>query len=161
MTRNRDEAARRLAQSVLEAMFPLDRTAQFLGIEVVEIGPGRARARLAIGPHMTNGHGICHGGILFTLADTAFAYACNSHNRNAVAAGCAIDFIAPARVGDTLTATAVECSLAGRSGIYDVEVSDQEGRRIALFRGRSRSIAGEVVRVPQGAASVSNPPGQE
>ncbi|GAB4176780.1 MAG: hydroxyphenylacetyl-CoA thioesterase PaaI [Rhodocyclaceae bacterium] len=140
------DRALRLAQAVLEAMYPLDRTAQWLGIRILEIGPGRARAQLTIGGQMSNGHGICHGGILFALADTAFAYACNSHNRNMVAAGCTIDFIAPARSGDTLTAVASERSLTGRSGIYDVEVSNQDGQRIALFRGRSRSIAGEVVR---------------
>lgn len=147
------ERSDRLAQAVLAAMYPLDRTASSLGIEVVEIGPGRARARVVIGPDMTNGHGICHGGILFTLADTAFAYACNSHNRNAVASGCSIDFVAPARVGDTLTAAAQERALAGRSGVYDVEVTDQDGRRIALFRGRSRCIAGEVVAHPDAQPS--------
>ncbi len=150
-----EERSHRLAQAVLAAMYPLDRTARSLGIEIVEIGPGRACARLAIGADMTNGHGICHGGILFTLADTAFAYACNSHNRNAVASGCSIDFVAPARVGDTLTATARESALSGRSGVYDVEVSDQHGRCIALFRGRSRCIAGEVVAHP---APATDPP---
>jgi acyl-CoA thioesterase len=133
-----------LAQAVLRAMYPLDRTAGFLGIDVVEIGPGFARARMLVRREMTNGHGICHGGIIFTLADTAFAYSCNSHNRNAVASGCSIDFVSPAREGDILVAIARERSMAGRTGLYDVEVSDQAGKTIALFRGRSYRIAGEV-----------------
>jgi acyl-CoA thioesterase len=89
---------------------------------------------------------MCHGGFIFTLADSAFAYSCNSHNHNAVASGCTIEYLAPAHVGDVLTATAEERALAGRSGIYDIEVSNQAGKRIALFRGKSHRIQGELVK---------------
>jgi acyl-CoA thioesterase len=94
---------------------------------------------------MTNGHSTCHGGFIFTLADSAFAFACNSYNVRTVAAGCVIDFMAPAYENDQLTAEAVEQAIAGRSGVYDVAVSNQNGQRIALFRGRSRQIGGEIV----------------
>ena len=94
---------------------------------------------------MNNGHGICHGGVVFSLADSAFAFACNSRNQKTVAAGCSIDFLASARVGDDLCAETIEESLQGRTGIYDVVVTDQSGKRIALFRGRSHRVEGEVM----------------
>ena len=97
---------------------------------------------------MLNGHAICHGGFIFTLADSAFAYACNSYNLVTVASGCAIDFLAPAREGDVLTARAAERSAAGRTGVYDIDVVNQRGETIALFRGKSYRIKGHVVEAP-------------
>jgi acyl-CoA thioesterase len=93
---------------------------------------------------MTNGHGMCHGGYIFTLADSAFAFACNSHNTRTVAQHCAVTFIAPGRLGDVLTATAAEISRTGRSGITDVTVTNQAGETIAVFRGHSRSLGGAI-----------------
>lgn len=127
-------------------MYRLDRTSQFLRITLDEIRPGYARMSLTITEDMVNGHGMCHGGFIFTLADSAFAYSCNSHNHNAVASGCTIEYLAPAQVGDVLTAIGEERALAGRSGIYDIEVNNQDGKRIALFRGKSHRIQGEVVK---------------
>jgi len=138
--------AQDLAEAVGREMYRGDRTSQFLHIALDEIRPGYARMSLAITDDMVNGHGMCHGGFIFTLADSAFAYSCNSHNHNAVASGCTIEYLAPAHVGDVLTATAEERALAGRSGIYDIEVSNQDGKRIALFRGKSHRIQGELVK---------------
>jgi len=129
-----------------------DRVAEWLGIVLEEIAPGRARMTMRVRPEMVNTHGVCHGGLIFTLADTAFGYACNSHNLNTVAAGASIEFIAPARLGDALTAVAQERALTGRTGVYDVEVTDGQGRRIALFRGKSHRISGTVVPVEGGAS---------
>jgi acyl-CoA thioesterase len=100
---------------------------------------------IAVRADTRNGHDICHGGFIFTLADSAFAYACNSYNLNTVASGCAIDFLAPAREGDVLTAHAHESSASGRTGVYDIEVTHQRGEKIALFRGKSYRIKGHVV----------------
>lgn len=126
-------------------MHARDHVAQEFGIELQEIGPGFARMAMRVGPKMLNGHGICHGGLIFTLADTAFAYACNSYNQIALAASCAIEFLAPGQVDDLLTATAQEQSLTGRSGIYDVTVTNSKNERIALMRGRSQRIKGEII----------------
>ncbi|HLG52657.1 MAG TPA: hydroxyphenylacetyl-CoA thioesterase PaaI, partial [Steroidobacteraceae bacterium] len=109
------------------------------------VAPGEARVTMRIRPDMVNGHGICHGGVIFTLADSAFAFACNSHNHNTLAAGAAIEFLAPGREGDLLTAVATERWRAGRSGIYEIEVRDQRGELVALFRGRCHQIAGRLV----------------
>ena len=137
------------AQSVADAvgagMYPRDRAAQALGIEVDAIQPGGAVCRMTVRADMVQGHGTCHGGILFTLADTAFAYACNANNRVTVALGAEIAFLAPARAGEVLTATARERSRAGRTGIYDVEVRSGGGTLVALFRGTSYETRGEVV----------------
>ena len=97
---------------------------------------------------MLNGHAICHGGFIFTLADSAFAFACNSYNLTTVASGCSIDFIAPAREGDLLTAIAHERSVSGRTGVYDIEVKNQRRETIAYFRGRSYRIKGHVIEAP-------------
>lgn len=141
----------KLARAVADAMFPRDGAAHFLGVELDEIRPGYARTRLSVRREFTNGHGICHGGIIYTLADAAFAYSCNSHNHNTVASGCSIEYLAAAHVGDVLTAVAEERSLTGRTGIYDVEVTDQDSKRIALFRGKSHRIQGEVVPADAGS----------
>jgi len=137
--------ATEVAQEVGNVMWPYDNASQMLGIKLLDIGPGRAKLEMAVRPEMVNGFGICHGGIIFTLADSTFAYACNSYNKNTVASACHIDFLAPAKVGETLVAEAVEQSLAGRTGVYDITVRNPEGTAIALFRGKSYRINGEVV----------------
>ncbi|MGJ4997476.1 hydroxyphenylacetyl-CoA thioesterase PaaI [Bradyrhizobium sp. HKCCYLS3077] len=133
-----------LARACADAMWQDDRASQGLGMQIVEIGPGRATLRMTIQPHMVNGHGIAHGGFIFTLADSAFAFACNSHNDRTVAAQGSISFIRPGKLGDVLTARAHEVSRSGRSGIYDVRVTAGE-TIIAEFRGHSRSIGGTLV----------------
>lgn len=134
-----------LAEAVTAAMWSRDRTAQALGMHIESVGPGRATVSMTVRGDMVNGHHICHGGLIFTLADTAFAYACNAYNRNTVASGCNIDFVATGREGDTLQAEAVERTLAGRTGVYDVTVRDSAGKTVALFRGKSYRISGEVI----------------
>lgn len=124
-------------------MFADDTAAQHLGIEILSIAPGFARLRMAVRPEMTNGHGICHGGYIFTLADTAFAYSCNSHNQRAVAAGAQIEFLAPGHRDDIFTAEATELHRAGRTGIYDVRVTRANGELVAVFRGKSATIKGQ------------------
>ena len=133
-----------LADAAAAAMWSRDAVARALGMERVEVTPGRATLRMRVRPDMANGHHICHGGMIFTLADTAFAYACNSYNLNTVASACHIDFLAPGREGDLLEAQAVERSAAGRTGVYDVTVSVVGGKTVALFRGKSARIKGEV-----------------
>lgn len=134
-----------IAEAASRAMHERDHAAHHLGIAVTEIKPGFARLTMAVKQTMVNGHDICHGGMIFTLADTAFAHACNSYNFNTVAAGCSIDYLAPARLGDMLSATAQEQILSGRTGIYDIVVTDQHDKTIALFRGKSARIKGELV----------------
>ncbi|MHB8787730.1 MAG: hydroxyphenylacetyl-CoA thioesterase PaaI [Thauera sp.] len=134
-----------LAEAVAAAMWSRDRAAQALGMRIEAVGPGTATLSMPVRSDMVNGHHICHGGLIFSLADTAFAYACNAYNRNTVASGCNIDFVAPGKEGDTLTAEAVERSLSGRTGVYDITVRDSAGRTVALFRGKSYRIAGEVI----------------
>lgn len=134
-----------IAEAVGRGMYERDHAAQSLGIVLDQIAPGRARMSMTVRPDMVNGHAICHGGMIFTLADTTFAYACNSHNDVTVAQTAQITFIAAARSGDRLTAEGVEQSRTGRTGVYDVRVSDQTGRTVALFRGNSYRLKGEVV----------------
>ena len=134
-----------IAERVAGEMFARDSASQSLGMQVKEVRPGYARLTLIVRPDMLNGHAICHGGVIFSLADSAFAFACNSHNQNTVASGCSIDFLAPAKAGDELSAEAVESALLGRIGVYDVTVTNSEGRTIALFRGRSYRVTGEVI----------------
>jgi acyl-CoA thioesterase len=140
-----DRAGQRLAEAVREGMYARDHTAQALGITVEAIGPGFARCRMTVRQDMVNGHDTCHGGLTFTLADCAFAYACNACNRATVALGAQISFLAPARLGDVLIATAREQSRAGRTGVYDVEVATADATKVALFRGTSYETRGEVV----------------
>jgi acyl-CoA thioesterase len=134
-----------LAGEVARRMWAEDRASQALGMELVEVRAGYARIRMPIRRDMTNGHGICHGGYMFLLADSTFAFACNSHNQRAVAASAEIHFLAPAHEGDVLTAEGVEQHLAGRSGVYDMRVTDQAGRLIAMFRGKSATIRGQFI----------------
>jgi len=143
--------ARTLAERVAEWMYARDTATQALGIRIAHVGPGFAELAMAVRADMLNGHQICHGGFIFTLADSAFAYACNSYNLNTVAAGCAIEFTAPARAGDALTARAHERQLAGRTGVYDVEVANQRGETVALFRGKSYRIKGHLIDEPPSA----------
>ena len=133
-----------IAGAVYEGMYARDRAAHALGIAVEALDPGAAVCRMRVREDMVQGHGTCHGGIVFTLADTAFAYACNAYNRATVALTAEIAFLAPAGVGEVLIATARERSRAGRTGVYDVEVSSG-GTLVALFRGTSYETRGEVV----------------
>ncbi|WP_165421277.1 hydroxyphenylacetyl-CoA thioesterase PaaI [Bradyrhizobium sp. Leo170] len=130
-----------LARACAEAMWKEDDASKGLGMEIVEIKPGQATLAMTIAPHMVNGQRIAHGGFIFTLADSAFAFACNSHNERVVAAQGSITFIRPGRLGDRLIATAREISRSGRSGIYDVRVTAGDDV-IAEFRGHSRVISG-------------------
>lgn len=134
------ERARKSAQ----AMWANDHAAAWAGMQIDEVDEGRAALSMKVEKHHCNGHGICHGGVTFMLADTAFAYACNSRNQSTVAQHNLISFLAPGKLGDTLTATAEEISLTGRSGIYDVKVTTQDGQVIAEFRGISRAIKGHL-----------------
>jgi acyl-CoA thioesterase len=137
--------AQALAERVADAMYARDGASQGLGMKLVRVAPGRAELTMPVSASMLNGHAICHGGYIFTLADSTFAYACNSYNLNTVASGCAIDFLAPAREGDVLTAVGHERSASGRTGVYDIEVTNQRGEKIALFRGKSYRIKGHVI----------------
>jgi acyl-CoA thioesterase len=132
------------ADAVREQMYSRDRAAQALGITVDAIAPGAATCSMTVRPDMLNGHATCHGGLIFTLADTAFAYACNAGNRATVALSCQVTFIAPAHEGELLMATAREQSRGGRTGVYDVEVHCA-GTLLALFRGQGYEIRGAIV----------------
>jgi acyl-CoA thioesterase len=134
-----------LAELVAAAMFSRDRASQALGMRIVRVGPGEAELTMRVRGDMVNGHAICHGGYVFTLADSTFAFACNSYNHNTVAQGCAIEYVAPAHEGDELTAVGRERSRSGRTGVYDIEVRNQRNETIALFRGKSYRIKGSVV----------------
>jgi acyl-CoA thioesterase len=134
-----------LAWACAEAMFQRDPTSRALGMVIEAMGPGRARLSMAVSEAMANGHGSAHGGMIFALADSAFAFACNSRNIGTVGQNCTITYLAPARVGETLTATAAEAALVGRNGIYDVTVSGGDGRIVATFRGQSAALKAPVI----------------
>ena len=133
------------AEAAAAALFERDSAARALGMRIVRVSPGAAQVSMRVRPDMLNGHGSCHGGLIFALADTAFAFACNSHNERTVAAAASIDFLAAAAPGDELRAEAQELWRARRNGIYEITVFNQDGARIALFRGRSHRIDGWVV----------------
>jgi acyl-CoA thioesterase len=137
--------ATEIARQCADVMYAADAASRRLGIEISDVAPGRATAAMAITDDMVNGHGICHGGYVFTLADTAFAFACNTYDDRTVAAGAAIDFFEPVQAGTRLLATAVERARRGRSGVYDVTVTRADGSVVAEFRGRSRSIGGSLL----------------
>ncbi|MEM1299182.1 MAG: hydroxyphenylacetyl-CoA thioesterase PaaI [Pseudomonadota bacterium] len=139
MTISAEERASRSAA----AMWASDRASQWLGMSLDEVGPGTAAMSLEVCAHYCNGHGICHGGFIFTLADSAFAFACNSYNQSTFAQQNAITFCAPGKLGDRLTARAREVQRAGRSGVYDVEVTNQDGVLVAVMRGNSRTVKGQ------------------
>lgn len=128
-----------------KVLYDGDRASHALGMMLLDAEPGSARVSMRVRADMVNGHEVCHGGLIFSLADSAFAFACNSHGDNAVAAAASIDFLAPAREGDELTATARELWRSGRSGLYEIDVINQRGERIAIFRGRSQRIAGQLI----------------
>jgi acyl-CoA thioesterase len=137
---------RALAAKVGEVMFAADRaTREFMQMELVSCEPGRAVVRMLVRQAMLNGHDICHGGLIFTLADSTFAYACNSRNKATVASGCSIEFLKPGRLGDVLICEGVEQVLQGRHGIYDMRVTNQHGEIVATFRGRSTQVQGSVI----------------
>lgn len=135
----------RLANTVAETMYRKDTAAQHLGIALKELSPGRAVMTMRVADFMLNGHAICHGGYVFTLADTAFAYACNTYNQNTVAQAAHINFLKAVLPDSLLTATAEEQNRTGRTGLYDITVRDDTGQTVALFRGSSHTIKGQMI----------------
>ena len=133
------------AQHVRDAMLANDRATRMMGIVIREVGPGSAIAEMRVRQDMLNGHEICHGGFVATLADTAFAFACNSYNEVSVASSFSIELLAASREGDVLSADCTEASRAGRTGLYDATVTNQRGERVAMFRGRSYTARGKPV----------------
>ena len=152
--------AQDLAEASANALWSRDRATQGLGMTIDRIAPGQALMSMPVRPDMLNGHDTCHGGFMFLLADSAFAFACNSYNRNTVASACHIDFLAPARLGDVLEAEAIERSRSGRTGVYDITVRVRGGKTVALFRGKSYRIEGEVI-AGQGLSPAHREPAQE
>ena len=140
-----DMDANDLARACADVMYANDRASTALGMEIEEAALGRTIMGMTVREDMVNGHDICHGGLIFSLADSAFAFACNSQNMNTVAAGARIEFLVPAHLGDRLTAVAQQVSQGGRTGIYDVVVTNQQDRTIALFRGNSHRIGGALI----------------
>lgn len=135
--------AQQIAEATRDAMWANDRASKALGMQVQAIGPGTATLTMTVREDMLNGHDLCHGGLVATLADSAFAFACNAYNEITVASGFDINLFAASKLGDVLTATAHEVSKAGRTGVYDIEVVNQRGERIAAFRGRSYTMKGK------------------
>lgn len=141
-------SAQKLAEAAARAMWAADQASQALGMALVAVSPGRATVRMTVRPDMCNGYQLCHGGMIFSLADSAFAVACNTYNQVTVANNCNVAFVSSAKAGDALTAEAVERHRGGRSGTYDVTVTDQSGRLVAVFRGHSTQVKGTVVPAP-------------
>jgi acyl-CoA thioesterase len=137
------QTAQQIAESARNAMWAGDKASQALGMQVTAVGPGSATLTMTVREDMLNGHALCHGGFIATLADSAFAFACNAYNELTVASGFDINLLAAARSGDVLTATATEVSKSGRTGVYDVQVHNQHGQTVAVFRGRSYSMKGK------------------
>jgi len=135
-----------IARQCRDTMWAGDFASQDMGIEVDVTEPGTATANFSVQQRMVNGHDICHGGYIFALADTAFAFACNTYNRVTVAASASIEFVRPARLGDRLTATASEAHRGGRTGVYDIEVANQQGETVAIFRGRSYATSQPLIK---------------
>lgn len=140
MPKDANASPQQVADYVGQGMLAEDEASRGLGMQVERMGPGSAVISMVVRPDMLNGFKICHGGFISLLADSAFAFACNSYNELSVAAGFAVDFIAPGNLGDKLTAQATEVASTGRTGIYDVTVRNQRGELIATFRGRSARI---------------------
>ncbi len=134
-----------IAEACTETMRINDDASRLLGITIINTQPDSATTQMTIFKALTNGYDICHGGFIFTLADSAFAYACNSTNHATVASGCTIEFLAPGKIGDTLTAIAKKRSRVQRTGVYDVDVTNQKGELVAVFRGKSYQIRGPVI----------------
>lgn len=135
--------AAEMAEACAKAMWADDSATQGLGMQLGPVGPGTSVMTMAVTQPMVNGHGMCHGGYIFTLADSAFAFACNTYNQRVVAQHCSVTYLNMAKLGDVLTARASEASRQGRSGIYDIAVTRQDGTVVAIFRGHSRTIKGE------------------
>lgn len=140
-----DLNAQDLARQCAETLFGRDRASLALGMQIEAVGPGTASVSMTVRDDMIQGHGSCHGGYLFTLADSAFAVACNTYNQVTVGIGCTIDYVAPAFAGDALVAHCVELTRKGRTGSYDVRVENRKGQLIALFRGKSYKVQGSVL----------------
>ena len=138
-------SAQQIAEASRDAMWKDDHATRMLGILVEAVGPGTATLSMTVRQDMLNGHAICHGGLITTLADSAFAFACNAYNELSVAAGFDVTLVAAARLGDRLTARGIEISKTGRTGVYDIEVVNQRGERIAAFRGRSYTMKGKAL----------------
>jgi acyl-CoA thioesterase len=138
---NKQSLAERTAQIIERD----DRVCRWLGMKLLEVRPGYARLAMTVTDKMVNGQNVCHGGMIFSLADSSFGFACNSHNQHALAASCSIDFLSPAVLGEELTAEASETAHAGRTRIYDVRVTNQEGKLVAVFRGKSATVKGTWV----------------
>jgi acyl-CoA thioesterase len=136
-----DDAVRR-AQTAVQSLFLADRASQSLGIEIIDVAPGRVRIAMTVRSDMVNGYGMCHGGIVFAFADSAFAFACNSYGDPMVAAGASIEFLAPTPQGERVTATATEVSRSARHGLFDVTVTNATGEVLAHFRGRCSRLRG-------------------
>jgi acyl-CoA thioesterase len=132
-----------VAEATRDAMWANDRASKALGMKVIAIGPGTATLTMTVREDMLNGHHLCHGGLIATLADSAFAFACNAYNEVTVASGFDIHLMGGARLGDVLTASATELAKGGRTGLYDIVVSNQRGEQIAAFRGRSYTMKGK------------------
>ena len=138
---NKQDVAERAAKLIERE----DRASRWLGIALKEVRPGYARMSMRVGEQMVNGQNVCHGGLIFALADSSFGFACNTHNQRALAASCAIEFLMPAQLGDELAAEATEVGRAGRTTVYDVRVTNQRHETVALFRGKSTTVKGSWV----------------
>ena len=141
--------AQLIAERVRDHMWSTDRASSGMGMHVAAIGPGSCTMTMTVREDMLNGYGSCQGGLMAALADSCFAFACNAYNEITVASGFNVEIMAPGRLGDVLTATAVEVSKAGRMGVYDVDVRNQRGERVAAFRGRSYTMKGKPVLAPE------------
>lgn len=137
-----------VAEGSARAMYAQDHASQALGMCILEVRPGYARLSMTVREDMVNGHKLCHGGLIFTLADSAFAFACNTYNSVTVASAASVEFLLSARLGDELTATAEERSRSKRTGVYDVIVRNKQGESVALFRGRSHELGGSITTEP-------------
>ncbi len=137
--------AQRIAEATRDAMWRNDRASKALGMQVLAVGPGTATLTMTVREDMLNGHDLCHGGLVATLADSAFAFACNAYNEVTVASGFDVNLVAGARGGEVLTASAREVNKSGRTGVYDITVSNQRGETVAAFRGRSYTMKGKAV----------------
>ena len=134
-----------LAEAVRQRMFANDAASQAMGMQIEAVGPGFARIAMTVRADMLNGFKICHGGLITTLADSAFAFGCNSHNEMTVASGIVVDFLAPAHEGDRLVAECHEVARTGKTGVYDIHVTNQHGRKVMVMRGRSHTLKGRPV----------------
>jgi acyl-CoA thioesterase len=148
--------AQQIAEATRDAMWANDRASKSLGIQLVAVGPGSATLTMAVRDDMLNGHDLCHGGLIATLADSAFAFACNAYNEVTVASGFDVNLLAGARRGDLLSASAREVAKSGRTGVYDIAVTNQRGEAVAAFRGRSYTIKGKplIEGLPMGKQKV-------